>query len=99
MNFSKNTIRAAVLGVVAVVVAVLMTAFSPAQSGEAALKPQATCPIMGGTINKKLFVDVLGKRIYVCCPGCIGAIKADPQAALKKIAENGEVAEDAPKAK
>lgn len=64
--------------------------------GESAPKPQATCPVMGGDINKDLFVDVQGKRIYVCCPGCLATVKADPAAALKKIAENGETAEDAP---
>ncbi len=66
------------------------------RSADAAVKPQTICPIMGGAINKKLFVDVKGKRIYVCCPGCIGEIKANPDAALAKIAENGETAEDAP---
>lgn len=56
-------------------------------------KQQTLCPIMGGPINKKLFVDVLGKRIYICCPGCTEAIRSNPEAALKKIAENGEEAQ------
>lgn len=59
---------------------------------------QKTCPIMGGAINKSQFVDVEGKRIYVCCPMCIEKVKADPKAALKKLEELGETAEDAPKA-
>ncbi|HUT37359.1 MAG TPA: hypothetical protein VNE39_28005, partial [Planctomycetota bacterium] len=29
--------------------------------------PQTTCPVMGGKIDRKLFVDYEGKRIYVCC--------------------------------
>ncbi len=61
---------------------------------ETKAKPQTVCPIMGGKINKKQFVDVKGKRIYVCCPGCFPAIKKDPDAALKKIADRGEEAED-----
>lgn len=82
--------------VMSVFVAALVLPVRPARSEDAPAKPQSVCPIMGGKINKTLYVDVLGKRIYVCCPGCIEVIKADPAAALKKIAENGEKAEDAP---
>ena len=40
-------------------------------------KAQTVCPVMGEKINKELFVDVDGKRIYVCCDGCIAEVKAD----------------------
>ena len=66
-------------------------------AGEKALVPQKTCPIMGGKIDKKLFVDVKGKRIYMCCPGCADAIKKDPAKALATLAKRGEQAEDVPK--
>lgn len=56
-------------------------------------KSQKSCPIMEGKIDKKLYVDALGHRIYVCCKGCIDAVKKDPAAALKKLAEKGEQAE------
>ena len=52
--------------------------------------PQAKCPIMGGNINKTLYVDAEGYRIYACCPMCLPKIKADPKAALAKIRTNGE---------
>lgn len=58
-----------------------------------ALKPQATCPIMGGKIDKKLCADVAGYRVYVCCPGCIAKIKADPEAALAALHAKGEAPE------
>ena len=29
------------------------------------LKPQTTCPVMGGKVNKALFVDVNGFRVYL----------------------------------
>lgn len=45
---------------------------------------QATCPVMGGKINPEYYVDVEGKRIYVCCPGCIDIIKRTPQNIVKK---------------
>ncbi len=57
------------------------------------LKPQETCPIMGGKINKDLYVDANGKRIYACCSACLPKIQKDPEAALKKLAEKGEYAE------
>jgi YHS domain-containing protein len=57
------------------------------------LTPQTTCPIMGGAINKKQYVDYKGKRIYVCCPGCIGELKADPEKYIKKLEDMGQSVE------
>lgn len=51
---------------------------------------QTSCPIMGGPINKKLYADVMGHRVYVCCGGCIAKVKADPEAALRTIRQKGE---------
>lgn len=66
-------------------------------AAEPALKPQTTCPIMAGSaIDKDLYVDVNGKRIYVCCKGCIEPIRKDPQAALAALAKAGQAAEDTP---
>jgi len=56
-------------------------------------KPQTLCPVMGDKIKKKSYVDVKGYRIYVCCPGCTAAIKADPDKYIKKIIANGETPE------
>ncbi len=50
---------------------------------------QATCPIMGGKINKSLYVDHDGKRIYVCCQGCVGKVKEDPAKYIKKLEAEG----------
>ncbi|MFH0921049.1 MAG: hypothetical protein V1913_11890 [Fibrobacterota bacterium] len=58
-----------------------------------ALSEQKTCPIMGGAINKKFFVDYEGKRIYVCCPDCLAPVKKDPKAAIKKLESLGEAPE------
>jgi rhodanese-related sulfurtransferase len=52
--------------------------------------PQATCPVMGRKINRKLYADVKGYRVYVCCGGCVGAVKANPDKFIKKIKDNGE---------
>jgi len=53
-------------------------------------KPQTKCPVMGGKINKNLFVDVKGYRLYACCTGCVAKLKADPDTYVKKIKANGE---------
>ncbi len=57
---------------------------------EEAITPQKSCPVMGGKINKDLYVDHDGKRVYVCCKGCVGAVKNDPEKYIKKLAEKGE---------
>lgn len=61
-----------------------------------AAKVQTTCPVMGGKIDKRQYVDVKGKRIYVCCAGCKEAIRKDPDAALRKLEAAGVVVEAAP---
>lgn len=58
--------------------------------------PQSTCPIMGNEVNKELYVDVLGKRIYVCCPYCIGEIEKDPAKYIKDLEDSGQELELAP---
>ena len=59
-------------------------------------KPQTVCPVMGGKINPKLYADVDGKRIYVCCQGCIPAIKKDPAKYTKKLEAAGVTAATVP---
>jgi hypothetical protein len=69
-----------------------------AKSAETAVVEQTRCPVMGGKINKAQYVDVDGKRIYVCCPGCIGKIKADPAKYIKKLEDAGVTLAKAPAA-
>jgi len=71
---------------------------SAEQSASTALKPQATCPIMNSPIDKSLYADVNGHRVYVCCTGCIEQVKANPKAALQKLKEYGETPERVPSA-
>jgi YHS domain-containing protein len=54
------------------------------------LKPQTTCPVMGGPIDKKMYVDYKGKRIYVCCPGCIDSVKNNPEKYIRKLEKMGQ---------
>ena len=45
---------------------------------EKAPKPQKVCPLMGGKIDKKVFADHKGKRVYFCCPACNAKFKKSP---------------------
>lgn len=57
---------------------------------EQKIKKQTNCPVMkDNPINEKLYVDVEGKRIYVCCEGCIAPIKADPKKYIKQLEAQG----------
>jgi YHS domain-containing protein len=54
------------------------------------LKPQTTCPVMGDPIDKNLYVDYKGKRIYVCCTDCIAPLKKNPEKYIKKLEKMGQ---------
>jgi YHS domain-containing protein len=60
------------------------------------LKPQTVCPVMGGEIDKTKFVDYNGKRIYVCCPGCLDELRKNPEKYVKKLAKMGQEPEAVP---
>lgn len=63
---------------------------------KAAAKTQTQCPVMGGAINKKIFVDAEGKRIYLCCNGCIDSVKKEPGKYIAKLEAEGVALEKAP---
>ncbi len=58
---------------------------------------QTTCPVMGGAIDKTLYVDHAGKRIYVCCKGCIATVKEDPEKIITTLEAAGVALEATPK--
>ncbi len=80
----------------------LVLAFSSARAGFAGEptsqtgKQQVACPVRGGEVNKNIYVDYQGQRIYFCCPGCIDVFKKNPEAYLKKMREQGVVPEKTP---
>ncbi len=41
-------------------------------------KAQVTCPVTGEPVKQKFFVESNGKKVYVCCKGCIGKYQRDP---------------------
>jgi YHS domain-containing protein len=62
-------------------------------------KSQTTCPVLGGNIDKNVYVDYQGKRIYFCCPGCDVEFKKDPEKYMKKLQDAGVTPETAPQGK
>jgi YHS domain-containing protein len=61
------------------------------------LVPQKTCPVQGDPIDKSIFVDYKGKRVYFCCAGCPETFMKDPEKYLKFLAKRGESVENVPK--
>lgn len=60
---------------------------APAQTKEVASAAieQTTCPVMGGAINKDIFVEYKGKKVYFCCAGCETKFEADPEKYIAKL--------------
>lgn len=71
-----------------------------APAKEVVKKVQENCPITGKPIDKKLFVDQDGKRIYVCCTRCPDAVKKDFPKYAKQLEDQGidlTIPKEAPK--
>ena len=59
---------------------------------------QTTCPVMGGKINKEVYTDYKGERIYFCCEGCISEFQKDPAKYIEKVENEGATLEKTPEA-
>ena len=46
---------------------------------------QKNCPVMGGKINKNIFVEYKGKKVYFCCEGCDDMFNKNPEKYLSKL--------------
>lgn len=90
--------KAPALTMTMVLAALTLSMGTYAGEKQEAEKKQTHCPVMTkNPINPKMYVDVQGKRIYVCCAGCIGKIKADPDQYIKQMEAEGIMLEKAPK--
>ena len=61
-----------------------------------ALKPQTTDALSGSPINKSVYTDYKGKRIYFCCANSRENFNMDPEKYIKAFQEQGITLEDAP---
>ena len=54
---------------------------SEMQLAAAAIARQKICPVSGkplGSMGDPVALDVNGQRVFVCCGGCVNAVKSDP---------------------
>jgi YHS domain-containing protein len=51
---------------------------------------QKTCPVMGGVINKNIFVEYKDKKVYFCCAGCETKFNNEPEKYLAKLPQFSE---------
>ncbi|MDF7806177.1 DUF3347 domain-containing protein [Verrucomicrobia bacterium S94] len=56
---------------------------------EPASSEQTLCPVMGGAINKEVYADHNGLRVYFCCPGCDTTFKEDPEKYISQMRAEG----------
>lgn len=63
------------------------------QHGE---QKQTKCPVMGGAINRDVYTDHDGYRIYFCCAGCDGEFHKDPERYLSEMRQAGVTIERTP---
>lgn len=54
-------------------------------AGSQANEEQTVCPVMEGKINKEVFTEYKGKKVYFCCPACISKFEAKPDDYLAKL--------------
>jgi YHS domain-containing protein len=83
----------------AVLLAFLAASLAGAADTAAKGKPQTVCPVMAGDINKDLYTDYKGQRVYFCCPACVELFKKEPEKYLQKMKEQGVTPEKAPAGK
>ncbi len=87
------------LGVALVVgVALALASVQAGAEDTAQKKPQTKCPIMGNEINKEVYLDYQGQRVYFCCPGCPANFKKDAEKYMEAMAEQNILLESVQKA-
>ncbi len=57
---------------------------------------QTKCPVMGGDIDRTLFADYQGQRVYFCCGMCSPKFSAAPRRYLAAMAKGGVALEKTP---
>ncbi|MCL4502296.1 MAG: YHS domain-containing protein [Deltaproteobacteria bacterium] len=74
-----------IIVVLGLILVVALSGAGLAANASAQGQPQTVCPVLGGKINKDVYTDYKGQRVYFCCPGCVGKFQADPEKYLKSI--------------
>lgn len=86
----KSTVALIVALLAIIAVAFTVTA-GDTESSES--KEKSDCPVMGGKVNKEIYEEYNGERIYFCCESCREKFKEDPEKYLE-MKEAGELSCD-----
>jgi len=46
---------------------------------------QTVCPVMEGAVNKAIFTEYEGKKVYFCCAGCKEKFEKEPEKYIAKL--------------
>lgn len=57
---------------------------------------QTICPVMAGPVDKSIYADHKGQRVYFCCSGCLDEFKKDPDKCIKEMEAKGIQIEKTP---
>jgi YHS domain-containing protein len=76
------------LAAVALMVAPVTAGQEGAAAGKAT-KLQTACPVSGEKIDKAVYADHEGSRVYFCCDNCRTAFKKEPATYVRKLQEQG----------
>lgn len=84
-----------------VVTTMLVTGCMLAKENVAKTRPQTTCPVMGDRIaclilDRNIYTDYEGKRIYFCSRDCLEKFKKNPEKYIKRLEDQGVLFEEAP---
>lgn len=59
--------------------------------------PQTCCPVLGKPIDKAIYVDMNGYRMYACSSNCLRRIKTDARIMYLRMKDDGIDVERSPK--
>jgi YHS domain-containing protein len=69
--------------------ATVTTALATTEPNKAAAVSEATeqtmCPVMGSPIDKSIFVEYKGKKVYFCCSMCPPEFQKNPEKYISKL--------------
>lgn len=92
-----------VIGMAAAVWAGSCCGAAKPMADQAAVAPashaQSTCPVMGEKLDKSVYSDYEGQRVYFCCSACKSEFAKDPAKYIKQLEAEGVQLEKVPSEK
>ena len=92
---AKSPVKTIVVGVavsLAVLLALAGCKEEPAKPTEpnqtqqvTAAVEQTICPVLGGAIDKNVYTEYKGKKVYFCCPMCKPEFEKNPEKYVGKL--------------